>query len=72
MTVEDLVYSLENDVDWCYVWKGDNLIHEADIHTDNKELKEYFKYKVKSFNLYPINDDEIYDLTITLEDRCLC
>ena len=39
MTVEDLVYSLENDVDWCYVWKGDNLIHEADIHTDNKELK---------------------------------
>lgn len=44
----------------------------ADVHTDNKELREYFDYKVKSFKVELIKDDylgEVYDLYITLEEE---
>lgn len=72
MTVEELVYLIENDIDRCYLFKGIDLVKEADIHSDNKELKEYFDSKVKSFKVELIKDDylgEVYDLYITLEEE---
>lgn len=72
MTVEELVYLIENDIDRCYLFKGIDLVKEADIHSDNKELKEYFDCKVKSFHVESIIDEylgEIYDLDITLEEE---
>lgn len=70
MRVEELLYSIENDIDTCYIFKGVDIVKTADVHTDNKELKEYFDYKVKSFKVELIKDDylgEVYDLYITLE-----
>ncbi len=72
MTVEELLYSIENDIDTCYIFKGVDVVKTADIHTDNKELKEYFDCKVKSFHLEPIDEDYagiIYNLNITLEEE---
>ncbi|AHL19591.1 hypothetical protein X878_0003 [Enterococcus phage VD13] len=71
MTVEELVYSIENSIDTCYIFKGVDVVKTADIHTDNKELKEYFDCKVKSFHVELIEDDflgELYDLYITLQE----
>ncbi|AUR80890.1 hypothetical protein [Enterococcus phage PMBT2] len=70
MRVEELLYSTENDIDTCYIFKGVDIVKTADVHTDNKELREYFDYKVKSFKVELIKDDylgEVYDLYITLE-----
>lgn len=70
MTVEDLLYSIENDIDTCYIFKGVYVVKEADIHTDNKELKEYFDCKVRSFHVELIKDGrEVYDLDIKLEEE---
>lgn len=72
MTVEDLLYSIENDIDTCYIFKGVDIVKTADVHTDNKELKEYYDSKVKSFHLQLINEDYtgiIYDLDITLDEE---
>ena len=72
MTVDELLYLIENDIDRCYLFKGIDLVKEAAIHTDNKELKEYFDCKVKSFQVESIIDEylgEIYDLDITLEEE---
>ena len=71
MTVEELVYSIENSIDTCYIFKGVDVVKTADIHTDNKELKEYFDCKVKSFHVELIEEDflgELYDLYITLQE----
>ena len=71
MTVEELVYSIENSIDTCYIFKGVDVVKTADIHTDNKELKEYFDYKVKAFHVELIEEDflgELYDLYITLQE----
>lgn len=70
MTVEDLLYLIENDIDTCYIFRGVDVVKTADIHTDNKELKEYFDCKVRSFNVELIRDGrEVYDLDITLEEE---
>lgn len=72
MTVEDLVYLIENDINTCYLLKGADIVKTADVHTDNKELKEYFDCKVKSFHLELIDDTytgPIYDLDITLKEE---
>ncbi|MBS6191309.1 hypothetical protein [Enterococcus phage vB_EfaS_Ef5.2] len=72
MRVEELLYSIENDIDTCYIFKGVDIVKTADVHTDNKELREYFDYKVKSFKVELIKDDylgEVYDLYITLEEE---
>lgn len=72
MRVEELLYSIENDIDTCYIFKGVDIVKTADVHTDNKELREYFDYKVKSFKVELIKDDylgEVYDLYITFEEE---
>lgn len=71
MTVEQLVYSIENDIDTCYIYKEVDLLIFADIHTDNKGIKDYFDCKVKNFNLELVGENwygEIYNLNITLEE----
>ncbi|BCU01239.1 hypothetical protein [Enterococcus phage vB_EfaS-SRH2] len=72
MTVEELVYSIENDVDTCYIFKGVDIVKISDVSTNNKELTEYFDSKVKSFHLQLIDEDYtgiLYDLDITLEEE---
>jgi hypothetical protein len=72
MRVEELLYSIENDIDTCYIFKGVDIVKTADVHTDNKELQEYFDCKVKSFKVELIKDDylgEVYDLYITFEEE---
>lgn len=72
MTVEQLVYSIENTLDTCYIFKGVDLVIFADIHTDNKGIKGYFDCKVKNFNLELLSENwygEIYNLNITLEEE---
>ncbi|QBZ69924.1 hypothetical protein [Enterococcus phage vB_EfaS_Ef5.1] len=72
MIVEELLYSIENDIDTCYIFKGVDIVKTADVHTDNKELREYFDYKVKSFKVELIKDNylgEVYDLYITFEEE---
>ena len=74
MTVEQLVYSLENDIDTCYIYKEVDLLIAADIHTDSKGIKDYFYCKVKTFNLELVSENwygEIYNLNITLEEEQL-
>lgn len=71
MTVEQLVYSIENTLDTCYIFKGVDLVIAADIHTDNKGIKGYFDCKVKTFNLELLSENwcgEIYNLNIALEE----
>ncbi|QBZ69859.1 hypothetical protein [Enterococcus phage vB_EfaS_Ef5.3] len=63
MTVEELLYSIENDIETCYIFKGVDIVKIADVSTNNKELTEYFDSKVKSFHLQQI------DLDITLEEE---
>ncbi|UMO76548.1 hypothetical protein [Enterococcus phage phiSHEF10] len=63
MTVEELLYSIENDIETCYIFKGVDIVKTADVSTNNKELTEYFDSKVKSFHLQQI------DLDITLEEE---
>ncbi|QNL31310.1 hypothetical protein TV51_51 [Enterococcus phage vB_EFaS_TV51] len=72
MTVEELLYSIENDIETCYIFKGVDIVKTADVSTNNKELREYFDCKVKSFKVELIKDDylgEVYDLYITLEEE---
>lgn len=63
MTVEELLYSIENDIETCYIFKGVDIVKTADVSTNNKELTEYFDSKVKSFHLQQI------DLDITVEEE---
>lgn len=72
MTVEQLVYSLENDIDTCYIYEGIKLVIAADVHTDNKGIKGYFDCEVKTFSLELVSENwygEIYNLNITLKEE---
>lgn len=47
MTVEELVYSIENNLDTCYIFKGVDLVLYSDVNTSNTGIKGYFDSKVK-------------------------